>query len=81
LLAAGRGSRGGNRIVVMRRHLPALHHGGMDPVTAPYMIRINGHLGRTERSAFPALAPRTSPTVVAVTVSGGDLVLVIRGPG
>jgi len=26
-------------------------------------------------------AERTRPTVVAVTVSGGDLILVIRGPG
>ncbi len=27
----------------------------MDPAPAPYMIRINGHLGAT---AFPALAPQ-----------------------
>jgi hypothetical protein len=30
----------------------------MDPAPAPYMIRINGHLGATTLSAFPALAPR-----------------------
>jgi hypothetical protein len=30
----------------------------MDPVAAPYMIRINGHLGATVLSAFPALAPQ-----------------------
>ena len=42
----------------MRFHLPALHHGGMDPVPALYAIRINGHLGATMLSAFPALAPR-----------------------
>ena len=30
----------------------------MDPAPAPYMIRINGHLGATVLSAFPALAPR-----------------------
>jgi len=41
----------------MRPHLPALDHGGMDPAPAPYMIRINGHLGATMLSAFPAMAP------------------------
>jgi hypothetical protein len=30
----------------------------MDPVPALYMIRINGHLGATVLSAFPAMAPR-----------------------
>ena len=42
----------------MPGNLPALDHGGMDPAPAPYMIRINGHLGATVLSAFPALAPR-----------------------
>jgi hypothetical protein len=42
----------------MRCHLPALDHGRMDPAPARYMIRINGHLGATMLSAFPALAPR-----------------------
>jgi hypothetical protein len=42
----------------MRGHLPARDHGGMDPAPALYMIRINGHLGATVLSAFPALAPR-----------------------
>ena len=32
--------------------------GGMDPAPAPYLIRIDGHLGATMLSAFPALAPR-----------------------
>jgi hypothetical protein len=41
----------------MRCHLPALDHGRMDPAPAPYMIRINGHLGATVLSAFPAMAP------------------------
>jgi hypothetical protein len=41
----------------MRSHLPALDHGGMDPAPAPYMIRINGRLGATVLSAFPAMAP------------------------
>jgi hypothetical protein len=37
----------------MRGHLAPPHYGGMDP--ARYMIRINGHLGVTLLSAFPAL--------------------------
>jgi hypothetical protein len=41
----------------MPGNLPALDHGGMDPAPAPYMIRLNGHLGATVLSAFPALAP------------------------
>ena len=42
----------------MRGHLPAGDHGGMDPAPALYTIRINGHLGATVLSAFPALVPR-----------------------
>jgi hypothetical protein len=42
----------------MRFHLPALNHGVMDPAPALYMIRINGHLGATVLSAFPAMAWR-----------------------
>jgi hypothetical protein len=30
----------------------------MDPAPTLYMIRINGHLGATVLSAFPALAPQ-----------------------
>ena len=30
----------------------------MDPVPARYLIRIDGHLGATMLSAFPALVPR-----------------------
>ncbi|HEV2258915.1 MAG TPA: hypothetical protein VGS06_37845 [Streptosporangiaceae bacterium] len=30
----------------------------MDPAPARYVIRVNGHLGATLLSAFPALAPR-----------------------
>ena len=41
----------------MRGHLPALDHGRMDPAPAPYLIRIDGHLGATVLSAFPALDP------------------------
>ena len=42
----------------MRAHLPALHHGLMDPAPALYTIRINGHLGATILCAFPAMTPR-----------------------
>ncbi len=35
----------------MRPHLPAPDHGRMDPAPAPYLIRINGHLGATVLSA------------------------------
>jgi hypothetical protein len=42
----------------MRVHLPVLNHGVMDPAPARYVIRINGHLGGTVLSAFPALASR-----------------------
>ena len=42
----------------MRGNLPALDHGRMDPAPARYLIRINGHLGATMLSAFPALAPQ-----------------------
>jgi hypothetical protein len=45
-------------IPVMRVHLPAAHHGGMDPAPVLYTIRINGHLGAMMLSAFPAMAPR-----------------------
>jgi hypothetical protein len=30
----------------------------MDPAPARYMVRINGHLGATVLTAFPAMAPR-----------------------
>jgi len=39
----------------MRFHLPAPDHGVMDAAPAWYTIRINGHLGATVLSAFPAL--------------------------
>jgi hypothetical protein len=42
----------------MRVHLQVLDHGFMDPAPARYVIRINGHLGATVLSAFPALAAR-----------------------
>jgi hypothetical protein len=39
----------------------------MDPAPAPYMIRINGHLGATVLSAFPALAPQYHGTQTVLT--------------
>jgi hypothetical protein len=42
----------------MRAHLPARDDGAMDPAPTLYVIRINGHLGATMLSAFPALASR-----------------------
>jgi hypothetical protein len=42
----------------MRGHLSTLDHGRMDLEPARYVIRINGHLGATVLSAFPAMAPR-----------------------
>jgi hypothetical protein len=45
-------------ILVMLTHLFSLDRGRMDPASASYMIRINGHLGATFLSAFPAMAWR-----------------------
>jgi hypothetical protein len=42
----------------MRGHLTAGDDGLMDPEPALYMIRINGNLGATLLSAFPAMAAR-----------------------
>jgi hypothetical protein len=42
----------------MRVHLPVRDHRFMDPAPAPYMIRINGHLGAAVLSAFPAMTPQ-----------------------
>ncbi|HEV7655633.1 MAG TPA: hypothetical protein VGP36_13000 [Mycobacteriales bacterium] len=48
----------------MRIHLPALDHPRMDPGQARYAVEVNGHLGVTALSAFPAMVaqcrgPRT----------------------
>jgi hypothetical protein len=48
----------GHRIPAMRAHLPPHDHGLMDTAPALYRIRINGHLGATMLSAFPAMTPR-----------------------
>lgn len=42
----------------MQFHQPVHDHGVMDSAPALYMIRINGHLGATLLSAFPAMAPQ-----------------------
>ena len=42
----------------MRGHLPAPHHGRMDPAPALYTNRIKGHLGAMMLSAFPAMVPQ-----------------------
>ena len=39
----------------------------MDPASAPYLIRINGHLGATMLSAFPAMAPHHHGTHTVLT--------------
>ena len=39
----------------------------MDPAPVPYLIRINGHLGATVLSAFPALAPQHHGTHTVLT--------------
>jgi hypothetical protein len=50
----------------MRLHLPAPDHGVMEPASARYQIRINGRLGATVLSAFPALVshPHGAETVL-----------------
>jgi hypothetical protein len=40
----------------MRTHLVTLDDRCMGPASARYVIRINGHLGATLLSAFPAMA-------------------------
>jgi hypothetical protein len=52
----------------MRFHLPALDHGVMDRAPARYVIRINGHLGATVLSAFPAMPPRRLTVLTVLTV-------------
>jgi hypothetical protein len=53
----------------MRTHLPALDSYVMDPASARYMIRIDGHLGATLLSAFPAMTwQRQGPATVLTGV-------------
>jgi hypothetical protein len=51
----------------MRGHLATGDDGVMDPEPARYTIRINGHLGATLLSAFPALAARTDGNCTVLT--------------
>ena len=51
----------------MRVHLPVLKHDVMDPAPARYLIRINGHLGPTVLSAFPAMASQLHGTHTVLT--------------
>ena len=53
-LAAGR-VRGHHRIPVIRIHPPVTDDGPMEQTFTLYLIRINGHLGPTALSAFPAM--------------------------
>jgi hypothetical protein len=53
----------------MPAHLIASDDGRMDPASARYLIRINGHLGATLLSAFPAMAwERQGPQTVLTGV-------------
>jgi hypothetical protein len=49
----------------MRVHLAPPHDGTMDP--ALYAIRINGHLGATLLSAFPAMVTQQEGRVTVLT--------------
>jgi hypothetical protein len=51
----------------MRTHLPALDHARMDAASARYVIRINGHLGATLLSAFPAMTGQRQGTETVLT--------------
>ena len=51
----------------MRFHLPVRDDDVMDPEPARYVIRINGHLGATVLSAFPAMASRLQGAETVLT--------------
>ncbi len=51
----------------MQTHLASLDRAAMDPASARYMIRINGHLGPTLLSAFPAMTGRRQGTETVLT--------------
>jgi hypothetical protein len=56
-----------HQILVMRTHLVTLDDRRMGPVAARYTIRINGHLGVTLLSAFPAMAWERQGTETVLT--------------
>ncbi len=51
----------------MRVHLAAPDHGLMDPAPVRYTFRIDGHLGATVLSAFPALESHLHGTETVLT--------------
>ena len=51
----------------MSVHPPDPQHGGMDPAPARYAIRVNGHLGATVLSAFPAMAAQQDGAQTVLT--------------
>ena len=51
----------------MSFHLPSPDHGFMDPAPALYTIRINGHLGATALSAFPAMVSQLQGAETVLT--------------
>jgi hypothetical protein len=58
-----------SQILAMWTHLVTLDDCGMDAAFARYLIRINGHLGATLLSAFPAMAwERQGPETVLTGV-------------
>jgi hypothetical protein len=54
-----------HQILAMWAHPSSHHHRVMDP--ALYAIRINGHLGATLLSAFPAMVPEQQGQVTVLT--------------
>jgi hypothetical protein len=56
-----------HQILVMTVHLPAHNPFSMDPTPALYTIRINGHLGATVLSAFPAMVSRQEDAHTVLT--------------
>ena len=55
------------QIPAMRVHPLVPNHGRMDTAPALYTIRINGHLGATLLSAFPAMAWQRQGTETILT--------------
>jgi hypothetical protein len=51
----------------MRFHLPARDHVAMDWTAAPYVIRVDGHLGAMALSAFPGMTPQQKGTHTVLT--------------
>jgi len=58
---------GHHQILAMTVHLPAHDDGVMDAAPALYTIRINGHLGATVLSAFPAMVSQREQAQTVLT--------------